>query len=155
MPKIIESHLEGGRLRIGIVVSRFNQDVTDQLLSGALEELKKKGVEDRNIEVAKVPGAFEIPLVVQKMATSGQYHGILALGAVVRGETPHFEYISHSVSVGLSGIARETGIPVGFGVLTTETVQQALDRADSSKLNRGGQTALTVLEMANLMTEMK
>jgi 6,7-dimethyl-8-ribityllumazine synthase len=155
MPRIVEGSHEGRRLRIGIVVSQFNTEVTQQLLSGALEALKGHGVEDADIEIAKVPGAFEIPIAAGRMAKSEQFHGIIALGAVIRGETPHFHYISTSVSTGLSRIALETGIPVGFGVLTTDTVQQALDRANPQKYNRGAQAALTVLEMVNLLKELK
>ena len=155
MPRVLEGSLEGKRLRIGIVVSKFNSEVTQLLLSGALDALREKGVEDRDIEVAKVPGAFEIPLVAKRMAQSGHFHGIIGLGAVIRGETPHFEYISASVSTGLSKVALETWMPVGFGVLTTDTVQQALDRANPKKYNRGAQAALTVLEMVNLLKELK
>ena len=154
-PKMIEGGYESRRLHIGIVVSRFNTEVTQQLLSGALDALRSKGVRDQDIEVAKVPGAFEIPLVTQRMAKTGHFQGVIALGAVIQGETPHFEYISTSVTAGLSRVALETGIPVGFGVLTTDTVQQAMDRASTAKYNRGAQAALTVLEMANLLAELK
>ena len=153
--KVIEGSREGRRLRIGIVVSRFNEEVTRQLLAGAVDVLRENGVKDQDIEIAKVPGAFEIPLVTQRMAKTGHFHGVIALGAVVRGETPHFEYISTSVTEGLSRVALETEIPIGFGVLTTDTIQQALDRANTMKYNRGAQAALTVLEMVNLLPDLK
>ena len=155
MPRTIQGGQEGRRLRIGIVVSQFNTEVTQQLLSGALAALKEQRVKDRDIEIAKVPGAFEIPLATQRMARSGHFHGIIGLGAVIKGETPHFHYISTSVTTTLGQIALETGIPIGLGVLTTETIQQALDRANPQKYNRGAQAALTVLEMVNLLTELK
>lgn len=155
MPKVLEGGLEGKRLRIGIVVSQFNSEVTQQLLTAAVDALKERGVEDGDIEIAQVPGAFEIPLVAKRMARTGHFHGIIGLGAVIRGETPHFEHISASVSTGLSKIALETGIPISFGVLTTDTVQQALDRANPDKYNRGAQAALTVLSMVNLLRELK
>jgi 6,7-dimethyl-8-ribityllumazine synthase len=153
--KVIEGGREGRRLRIGIVVSRFNGEVTQQLLSGAVDALRENGVKDQDIEIARVPGAFEIPLVTQRMAKTGHFQGVIALGAVIRGETPHFEYICTSVSAGLSRVALETGIPIGFGVLTTDTIQQAMDRASTAKYNRGAQAALTVLEMVNLLPNLK
>jgi len=155
MPNVVEGGLQGKRLRIGIVVSKFNSEVTQELLTAAVDALEERGVEDRDIEIAKVPGAFEIPLVAKRMAQSGHFHGIIGLGAVIRGETPHFEHISSSVSAGLGKVALETGIPISFGVLTTDTVQQALDRANPKKYNRGTQAALTVLEMVNLLRELK
>ncbi len=155
MPKVSEGCLEGKRLKIGIVLSRFNEAVTGKLFTGALKALSENGVAAHDIEVAKVPGAFEIPLIAKRMAQTGRFHGILALGAVIRGETPHFEYISRSVSHGLNQVAFETNVPVGFGVLTTDTVRQAMDRASLRKYNRGAQAALTVLEMANLLRILK
>ena len=142
-------------MRIGIVVSRFNSEVTEQLLSGALGALKNNGIKEQDVQVIRVPGAFEIPLMTRQMARTGRWHGIVALGAVIRGETPHFEYISASVSSGLNQVALETGTPVGFGVLTTETSQQALDRANPAKYDRGGQAALAVIEMVKLLSDLK
>jgi 6,7-dimethyl-8-ribityllumazine synthase len=155
MHRVVEGGTEGRRFRVGIVISRFNQEITRQLLTGALDVLREKGVQDGDIETVWVPGAFEIPLVAQRMARSGQFHGLLALGCVIRGETPHFEYISSAATDGVARVTLETGVPVGFGVLTTETVEQARDRSDPRKYNRGGQAALTVLEMMNLLKELK
>jgi len=155
MPKVIKEDIDGKGRRIGIVISRFNREVTDQLLSGALNALKENGVLDEDIVIAEVPGAFEIPLSVKVMVEGRQFHGVVALGAVIRGETPHFEYISRFVATAIGELSLETRIPVGFGVLTTETVQQAIDRARSDKYNRGAQAALTVLAMVNLLGELK
>jgi 6,7-dimethyl-8-ribityllumazine synthase len=147
----LEGEVEGEGLRIGIVVSRFNERVTENLLRGAVEALKKHGVVSRRMTIVRVPGAFEIPLVARGMIRTGRYHAIVALGAVIRGETPHFEYISAAVSLGLSRVALESGVPVGFGVLTTNTLRQAMDRASLKGFNQGTQAALTVLETANLL----
>ena len=152
---VLEGELQGKGLRFGVIVSRFNEEVTQSLLEGAVTALRDHGVEEQNIEIIGVPGAFEIPIVAKQMALSGQFQGVIALGAVIRGETPHFEYISASVSHGIGQVALETNIPIGFGVLTTDTLQQAEERASLDKLNQGAQTALTVLELANLMRSLK
>jgi 6,7-dimethyl-8-ribityllumazine synthase len=150
----LEGALAGRGLRIGVVVSRFNGRVTANLLQGAVEALKKHGTRSRDITVVRVPGAFEIPLA-RRMIRTRRFHGIVALGAVIRGETPHFEYISAAVSQGLGRLALETGIPVGFGVLTTHTLRQAMDRASLRGFNQGEQAALTVLEMVSLLRRLK
>jgi 6,7-dimethyl-8-ribityllumazine synthase len=155
MVKIYEGNLEGGRERFGIVVSKFNADVTDRLLEGALGALRSHGVREENIEIARVPGAFEIPLTAKRLAQSGAFHAIICLGAVIRGETPHFEYISEAVSQGIARVILETGVPISFGVLTTETVEQAVHRADSGRYDRGGDAAKTALEMVGLLRNMK
>ena len=162
-------YLEGGHsahgLRFGIVVSRFNEFITERLLEGALQVLAVHGADLEQVQVARVPGAFEIPLVAKKMALSRQYNAVICLGAVIRGETPHFEYISAEVSSGIAKMALETGIPILFGVLTTDTVEQAMERArdltsttedvSASARHRGRQTALAAVEMANLVKQFK
>jgi 6,7-dimethyl-8-ribityllumazine synthase len=155
MVKIYEGSLEGGRERFGIVVSKFNGDMTDRLLESALGVLRSHGVREKDIEIARVPGAFEIPLVAKRLAQSGAFHAIICLGAVIRGETPHFEYISQAASQGIAQVMLETGIPISFGVLTTETEDQAVERADPSRYDRGGDAAKTALEMAGLLRKLK
>lgn len=149
--RIIEGSVDGRGLSIGIVVSRFNEEVTADLLKGALSALADYGVDRERIEVFRVPGAFEIPVAIRKVLETGRFDGVIALGAVIRGETPHFDYISDSVTRGVGQIALETRTPIGFGVLTTDTVQQAVDRASPKKFNRGAGAALAVLEMVNLV----
>ncbi len=165
MPKYIEGDRSAQGLKFGIVVSRFNEFITDSLLEGALKVLVEQGANPEEIHVAKVPGAFEIPLAAKKMALSRQYDAVICLGAVIRGETPHFEYISTEVSHGVAKTALETGVPVLLGVLTTENVQQAMERAGlgsdqehetANHVNhRGRQAALSAIEMANLMRRLK
>ncbi len=135
-------------LRFGIVVSRFNPEVTEKLLSGALAALKKKGI--RKIDLVKVPGAFEIPFMLRKLARTRRYSALIALGAVIRGETPHFHYISEAVSHGLMKVMIEEGIPIAFGILTTHNERQALARAGGRQGNKGKEAALTAIEMARL-----
>jgi len=146
-----EGSLDGKDCRVGIVVSKFNEFVTNRLMSSALETLQKQGVEDKNIETVRVPGAFEIPLVSRQLARSKQYDAVICLGAVIRGETPHFDYISAEMSRGIAQASWETGIPIVFGVLTTDTAEQALERSGEPEKNRGGDAARTAIEMANLM----
>jgi 6,7-dimethyl-8-ribityllumazine synthase len=148
-----EGHLDARGLRFGIVVSKFNELVTGRLLAAALEVLAKAGAEESAIEVARVPGAFEIPLVARRMARSGRFDAIICLGAVIRGETPHFEYISREASRGIARTAWDSDLPVIFGVLTTDNVAQALERAGASERNRGAEAARTAIEMANLLKE--
>jgi 6,7-dimethyl-8-ribityllumazine synthase len=148
---MLEGNQDARRLRIGIVVSRFNEFVTERLLVGALEVLQKAGVREDFIEVAKVPGAFEIPLVARRLARAGRFDAVICLGAVIRGETPHFEYISREASRGVARAAWESDIPVIFGVLTTDNANQALDRAGAIERNKGAEAARTAIEMATLM----
>lgn len=151
MGQTFQGGLEGGGRRVAVAVSRFNRLVTEPLLRGATEELLRHGVAETDVDVAWVPGAFELPLAVQRLARSGRYAGVVALGAVVRGATPHFDYVAGQCAASLAAVARETGVPVGFGVLTTETMEQALDRAGGKAGNKGGEAALVVLEMAGLL----
>ncbi|HZX49144.1 MAG TPA: 6,7-dimethyl-8-ribityllumazine synthase [Nitrospirota bacterium] len=150
MPEPIEGALAGKGLKFGIVVSRFNDFITSRLLTGALDALKQCDVDDNNVTVVRVPGSFEIPMVAKKMAVSDKYDSIICLGAVIRGATPHFEYISSEVTKGIANIALETGIPVIYGVLTTDSVDQAIERAGTKSRNRGWDAALQAIEMANL-----
>ena len=149
--------VEGDRgvrgLRFAIVVSRFNDSITERLLTEAVRTLRQAGVEEPAIHVARVPGAFEIPLVAQQFAASGSVHAVICLGAVIRGETPHFEYISREASRGVGQVALQTKIPVIFGVLTTDTVEQAVERAGPS-FNRGGEAARAAIEMATLLRQL-
>ncbi|MGH7251124.1 MAG: 6,7-dimethyl-8-ribityllumazine synthase [Nitrospiraceae bacterium] len=149
--RILEGRLDAGGLRFGIVVSKYNEFVTSRLLAGAVDVLTKAGAGDRAIEVVRVPGAFEIPLVARRLAQSGRFDAVLCLGAVIRGETSHFEYISAEASRGVARAAWESNLPVIFGVLTTDTAEQALDRAGAPERNKGAEAARTAIEMANLM----
>ena len=138
-------------MRFGIVAAKFNQSVTGKLLSSCLAGLTKRGVRDHHVEVLRVPGAFEIPLVAKTLAASGRFDAVICLGAVIRGDTPHFEYICAEVSRGIGQAALDTGVPIVFGVLTTETVAQAVERADPAKFNRGGETAKVAIEMVTVL----
>ena len=151
MGQTFQGSLDGAGRRVAIAASRFNRLVTDLLLAGAVEALRRHGVPDERIDVAWVPGSFELPLVAAKLAGSGRYAGVVALGCVVRGETAHFDYVAGEAAAGLATVARATGVPVGFGVLTTDTMAQALDRAGGKAGNKGAEAALTVLEMAGLL----
>jgi 6,7-dimethyl-8-ribityllumazine synthase len=150
-PKIIEGELLARDLRLGVVAARFNEFVVEPLVRGALDALKRHGVQDNQIEIVRVPGAFEMPVVVRKLALSQRYDAIIALGAVIRGETPHFDYVAGECASGVARIALETGVPVAFGVLTTDTVEQAVDRAGGKAGNKGADCALVAVEMANLL----
>jgi 6,7-dimethyl-8-ribityllumazine synthase len=165
MPTYIEGHCSAQGLKFGIVVSRFNEFITDKLLEGAVAVLTQQGANSDQIHVVKVPGAFEIPLVAKKMALSRQYDAVICLGAIIKGETPHFEYISAEVSSGIAQTALETGVPILFGVLTTDNVTQAMERAglgpnlgneiSAQSNHRGCQAAQAAIEMANLMKRLK
>ena len=153
--KTLEGRLDAGGLRFGIVVSKYNEFVTSRLLAGALDVLTKAGADEKAIEVARVPGAFEIPLVARHMARSGRFDAVICLGAVIRGETSHFEYISAEASRGIAQAAWEADLPVVFGVLTTENVEQALERAGAPERNKGAEAARTAIEMATLLRMFK
>lgn len=148
-----EGKLIGEDIKVGIIVGRFNEFISQKLLAGAVDGLKRHGVKGDNINIAWVPGSFEIPLAAQKMANSGKYDGIICLGAVIRGETPHFEYVSAEVAKGVAKIGLDTNIPVIFGVLTTETIEQAISRAGTKSGNKGFDAAMSLIEMVNLFKE--
>lgn len=151
MGKTFEGHLVGTGLKVGIVVGRFNEFITSKLLGGALDALRRHGVEEENIDTAWVPGAFEIPLVAQKLAESGRYDAVITLGTVIRGATPHFDYVCNEASKGISAASLKSGIPVIFGVLTTESIEQAIERAGTKAGNKGWDAASAAIEMASLM----
>jgi 6,7-dimethyl-8-ribityllumazine synthase len=149
-----EGHLIGTGLKVACVVSRFNELLSTRLLSGAQDGLVRHGVSTDDIDVAWVPGAFEIPLVARKLAESGRYDAVLALGVIIRGSTPHFEYVASEVSKGVSKISFDTGVPVMFGVITADTIEQAVERAGTKGGNKGWEAAAGAIEMANLLREM-
>lgn len=150
MPKIIEGGLDAQGLKVGILVSRFNSFIGDRLVEGAIDALLRHGADKDNLVVVRVPGAFEIPPVAKQMAASGRYHALVCLGAVIRGSTPHFDYVSAEVSKGIAAVSMDAGIPVTFGVLTTDTLEQAIERAGSKAGNKGFDAAVAAIEMANL-----
>lgn len=151
MVKTIEGKLTVENEKFAIVVSRFNEFISSKLLSGAIDELTRHGVNDNNITVIWSPGAFEIPVLAKKLAKSGTYDAIIALGAVIRGSTPHFDYVSSEISKGVAAVSLETGVPVIFGVLTTENIEQAIERAGTKAGNKGSDAAKSAIEMANLV----
>ena len=150
-PKIIEGELLVRDLRFGVVIARFNDFIVEPLLRGALDALKRHGASDKQIEIVRVPGAFDLPVVVRKLALSRRYEALITLGAVIRGQTPHFDYVAGECASGIARIALESGVPIAFGVLTTDTMEQAVDRAGGKAGNKGADAALTALEMANLL----
>jgi len=150
MPKFHEAKLIAEGKKFALVVSRFNDFITDKLLSGALDALIRSGTADEDIEVVKVPGAFEIPLLAQKMAKTNRFDAVICLGAVIRGSTPHFDYVSAEVSKGVAAVSMESEIPVIFGVITVDTIEQAIERAGTKAGNKGWSAAIAAVEMANL-----
>lgn len=155
MARVIEGKLWGEGYRFGIVVSRFNGFITERLLEGAIDGLVRHGVRDDDIDVLRVPGAFEIPVVAKRLAALNRYHAIMCLGAVIRGATPHFDYIAGQVSSGIAGLALETGVPCIFGILTTDTIEQAVERAGTKMGNKGWEAALSAVEMANVLAQLQ
>ncbi len=151
MGRTFEGTLVGSGLRFGIVVSRFNEFITRRLLEGALDGLRRHGVEEDAVDVAWVPGSLEIPVVARRLAQSGQYDAVICLGAVIRGATAHFDYVAGGAANGIASVALETGVPVIFGVITTDTIEQAIERAGTKAGNKGYDAALSAIEMANLM----
>lgn len=151
--KTIEGKLIAKDEKFGIIVGRFNEFIGGKLLDGALDGLKRHGVSEDNIEIVWVPGAYEIPLVSKKMAKTKNYDAILCLGAVIRGETPHFDYVSSEVSKGIANVSIDTEVPIIFGVLTTDTIQQAIERAGTKAGNKGFDAALSAIEMTNLLSQ--
>lgn len=151
MPSFIEGKLTSQGLRIALVASRFNSFVTDRLVEGAMDAIVRTGGDPETVRVYKVPGAFEIPLVAKKLAASGHYDAVVCLGAVIRGSTPHFDYVASEVAKGVAHVALDTGLPVTFGVLTTDTLEQAIERAGSKAGNKGWDAAMAAVETANLL----
>jgi len=154
MVKFFEGKLQCEGKKFGIVIARFNAFIAERLLEGALDTLSRSGVKDKEIEVARVPGAFEIPLVAQKMAASGRYHAVICLGAVIRGATPHFDFVANEAAKGIAQAMMETGVPIIFGVLTTDSIEQAIERAGSKAGNKGSECAVTAIEMVNLLPQL-
>ncbi len=154
-PTPIEGEHVVGNLRFAIVASRFNEFIVESLIKGALEALERHGAGRGQVDVVRVPGAFEIPIVARKLATQRRHDAIIALGAVIRGDTAHFDYVAGECASGLARVMTETGVPVAFGVLTTNTVEQAIERAGTETGNKGGEAALTAIEMANLLRRLE
>lgn len=155
MGRVIEGKLWGEGYQFGIVVSRFNGFITEQLLAGALDGLHRHGVRDEDIDVLRVPGAFEIPVAIKQLAMLQRYQAIIGLGAVIRGATPHFDYIAGEVSKGIANVALDTGVPCIFGILTTETIEQAIERAGTKMGNKGWEAALSAVEMASALAQLQ
>jgi 6,7-dimethyl-8-ribityllumazine synthase len=154
MSKIIEGKKDAQGLKIGIVVSRYNHFITEKLLDGALDGFKSHGGDDDQVTIVRVPGAFEIPLIADKLAASGRYDALVCLGAVIRGDTPHFDYVCDAVTRGIGAAVQAYKIPIGFGVLTTDDVQQAMERAGAKDANKGYEALLTVVEMISVLRQL-
>lgn len=154
MPNYIEGKLDATGLKFGIIVGRFNSFISERLLEGALDAIRRHGAADGDVDVMRVPGAFEIPLAAQKMAARGRYDAVICLGAVIRGSTPHFDYVAGEVSKGVAHVSLESGLPVIFGVLTTDTIEQAVERAGTKAGNKGFEAAVTAIETANVFKEL-
>lgn len=152
--RIIEGELQAEGLKFGVVVSRFNEFITDKLLDGALDALLRHGARKDDIDVIKVPGSFEIPMVAKKMALKGTYNAIICLGAIIRGATPHFEYIASEVSKGIAAASMETALPIAFGIIITDTIEQAVERAGTKSGNKGWDAAMVAIEMAQLLKKL-
>lgn len=155
MAKVIEGDFSATTARFTLVVARFNSFIVESLLAGALDTLKRQGVNDNNVTVVRVPGAFEMPMVARKIAERGESDAIIALGAVIRGDTAHFDFVAGQCASGIAAVARETGVPVAFGVLTTDTIEQAMDRAGTKSGNKGADAAMTALEMVSLLRNLE
>jgi 6,7-dimethyl-8-ribityllumazine synthase len=154
MTKVYEGQLVGTGLRFALVVSRFNEFISRKLLEGALDAWARHGVAKEDVEIVWVPGSFEIPLAAQHLASSGHYNAIVCLGAVIRGATPHFDYVAAEVSKGIANVSLQTGVPVLFGVLTTDTIEQAIERAGTKAGNKGFDAAVSAIEMADLLRQL-
>ena len=155
MHKVIEGNMISKGKKFGVVASRFNDFVTKELISGCIDTLVRHGVEDKDVAVTWVPGAFEIPLVAQRIAKSKSYDAVICLGTVIRGSTPHFDYIASEVSKGIAKVSLDTGVPVIFGIITADTIEQAVERAGTKDGNKGRDAALSAIEMANLLSQLK
>jgi 6,7-dimethyl-8-ribityllumazine synthase len=151
---VIQGELQATGLKFAIVVSRFNDFITGKLLDGAVDALVRHGAKDEDIDVVKVPGAFEIPLAAKKVAQKGSYHAVICLGTVIRGATPHFDYVASEVSKGVASASLDTGVPIAFGVLTTDTIEQAVERAGTKSGNKGFDAAVTAIEMAQVFKKL-
>lgn len=154
MPRFIEGNITAKGKRFGIVLGRFNDFISDRLLGGAMDAFIRLGADDADIDVAKVPGAFEIPLAAKKMVASNRYDAVICLGAIIRGSTPHFDFVAAEASKGIAQVSLDSGVPVLFGVLTTDTIEQAIERAGSKAGNKGWSTAMAAVEMVNLLEAM-
>ncbi|MFF5994037.1 6,7-dimethyl-8-ribityllumazine synthase [Lysinibacillus sp. KU-BSD001] len=150
MGQIFEAQLIGTELKVGIVVGRFNEFITAKLLDGAMDGLKRHGVAEENIDIAWVPGAFEVPLIAKKMAEANKYDAIIGLGTVIRGSTTHYDYVCNEAAKGIASVGLSTGVPIIFGIVTTETIEQAIERAGTKVGNKGYDSAVSAIEMANL-----
>jgi 6,7-dimethyl-8-ribityllumazine synthase len=155
MGKVFEGQLSASGLRFGVVVSRFNSFITERLLGGAMDALRRTGAAEDMIDVVKVPGSWEVPLVAGELARQHRYDAVICLACVIRGETPHFDYVAAEAAKGVAHVAAETGVPVAFGVLTTNTLEQAIDRAGAKGGNKGFDAAMTAIEMANLLRTLR
>ncbi|MBU0709381.1 MAG: 6,7-dimethyl-8-ribityllumazine synthase [Candidatus Omnitrophica bacterium] len=155
MVKTLEGNLIAKGRKFGIIASRFNESITKELIAGCIDTLVRHGVEENDLVVTWVPGAFEIPLIAQKLAKSRTYDAVICLGTVIRGSTPHFDYIASEVAKGIAKVSQDTGIPVVFGVITADTIEQAIERAGSKQGNKGRDAALSAIEMANLLIKIK
>ena len=155
MPRVLEGQLSAEGFKFGIIVSRFNDFISSRLVEGAMDALLRHGATEEQVSVVRVPGAFEIPLTAKKLAESGRYDAVICLGAVIRGSTPHFDYVAAEVSKGIASVALESRIPVTFGVLTTDNLEQAIERAGSKSGNKGYDGAMAAIEMVNLFKELE
>ena len=154
MPRIVEGRLSAEGFRFAVVVSRFNDFICSRLVAGVVDALTRHGAEADGIPVIKVPGAFELPIVAKRLAAGGRYDAVICVGAVIRGATPHFDYVAAEVSKGIASVSLETGVPVSFGVLTTDNLEQAIERAGSKSGNKGFEAAMAAIEMVNLFKEL-
>lgn len=152
--KVIEGDLQAKGLKFGIVVSRFNDFITNKLLEGALDALIRHGADEKNIDIVKVPGSFEIPLIAKKMAGKGAYDAVICLGTVIRGATPHFDYVAAEVSKGIASASMDSGLPIAFGVITSDTIEQAVERAGTKSGNKGWDAAIAAIEMAQVLRKL-
>ncbi|MBI5682860.1 MAG: 6,7-dimethyl-8-ribityllumazine synthase [Deltaproteobacteria bacterium] len=155
MPKVIEGNLSAKGLKFAIVLSRFNDFIGEKLKEGAVDTLIRSGADDKDIDVIKVPGSFEMPVIVKKLIEKGKYDAVICLGVIIRGATPHFEYVASEAAKGIARVSIDTGVPVSFGIITSDNIEQAIERAGTKSGNKGRDAALSAVEMANLLREIK
>ena len=153
MPKVYEGKINAAGMKFGVIVARFNDFITERLLGGALDALIRSGADEKDIEIYKVPGAWEIPVLAKKLALGGKYDSVICLGAVIRGATPHFDYVAAEASKGVAMASLDSGVPIGFGILTTDTIEQAVERAGTKAGNKGFDTAMAAMEMVDLLRQ--